>query len=183
MNGKGEITGNERKYHFIGEFKNGIKNGFGKEVTWEHIYEGFFSNNKKHGKGKLIFKTSFDSYEGNFIENQLTGIGFYTWANKDTYKGTFVNGKMDGEGIYRWKNGKTYEGQYLDGIKEGYGVIRENNQIVFEGEFKNGVPNGRGFVIKNGKKVKITMENGKMIVSSDTENKDIKGKIIYNFSN
>lgn len=162
LNGKGIVNGNDGRYSFIGEFKDGEKNGFGKETTFEYIYEGFFLNNKKNGKGKLLFKTTFDFYEGNFIDNNMTGEGFYSWANKDTYKGSFINGKMHGQGIYTWQSGRTYEGSYINGIKEGWGILRHNNKILYEGEFKDGVPDGTGYVYKKSIKTKITMKRGKI---------------------
>jgi len=145
-----------------------LKCGLGKEIISEYIYSGNFSNDKKNGKGKLIFKTTHDSYEGNFIENQMTGKGYYIWANKDSFKGTFVNGKMDGNGVYKWKNGRIYEGKYENGIKEGFGILKDNINILYEGEFKKGVPEGEGYVYKNGLKTKIKMEGGKVAKNSDT---------------
>ena len=42
----------------------GKKNGFGREVNNENEYEGFWIDNQKSGKGKLIFLDQ-SVYEGN----------------------------------------------------------------------------------------------------------------------
>ena len=72
------------------------------EETNEHIYEGDFKYDKKNGNGKLTYKLLKDTYEGEFKDNNITGVGFYTWVNKDTYNGSFLNGKMHGKGLYKW---------------------------------------------------------------------------------
>jgi len=160
-----------------------VKKGNGKETTIDYVYSGNFSNDKKNGQGKLVFKATLDSYEGIFIDNQITGNGQYIWATQDSYIGTFIDGKMDGKGIYRWRNGRIYEGAYKNGIKEGYGILRDNYNIIYEGEFKNGVPEGYGFVYKNGVKTKIKMEGGKVAKNTEscvimsTETTIQKGKI------
>ena len=105
-------------YLYKGEFKNSLKESYGKEDCDDYIYEGQYKEDKKEGKGKLTYKKTLDSYEGTFSNNFINGAGFYTWKNKHTYEGTFLNGKMHGKGTYKWPDGGEYIGEYFDNIKE-----------------------------------------------------------------
>ena len=147
---------------YIGDFVNGVREGKGKEETKELVYEGQFSKDKKNGKGKLIYKLLNDSYEGDFVDNLITGEGKYKWTNGETYEGSFVNGKMHGRGIYRWPDGGVYEGEYINNIKEGKGVFKWANGKIFDGEFKKGKPSGPGFLTVRDKKFKVIFKDGKL---------------------
>ena len=147
---------------YIGDFVNGVREGRGKEETNEHVYEGQFSKDNKNGKGKLIYKLLNDSYEGDFVDNLITGVGTYRWTNGETYVGSFVGGKMHGKGIYRWPDGGVYEGEYTNNIKEGKGIFKWANGKVFEGEFKNGKPSGPGILTVRDRKYKVIFKDGKL---------------------
>ena len=164
INGKGikkSLNGNL----YIGDFVEGLREGKGKEETNEHVYEGEFKNDKKNGSGKLEYKLLKDTYEGEFKDNCITGIGFYTWANKDSYKGSFVNGKMHGKGLYKWPDGGEYYGDYVNNIKEGKGVFKWVNGKVFEGPFRKGRPNGIGKLRTNNREVDVEFKEGKLITN------------------
>ena len=152
---------------FEGNFINGIKNGFGKEDCTDHNYEGEYKNDQKNGEGKLYFKLLKDTYEGNFIDNNITGNGTYIWNNGEKYIGNFLNGKMDGKGKYFWPDGSYYEGDYINNIKEGNGKFKWSNGKIYEGPFKNGNPNGKGILTVNHISYEVNFVDGV-----------IKGKII-----
>ena len=78
---------------YVGEFENGIKNGYG-------VY--YFSNG--------------DVYEGNFKDDKRNGYGVYYFSNGDEYEGNFENGQITGEGTYRWASGRVYTGVFENGI-------------------------------------------------------------------
>ena len=46
---------------------------------------------KRHGVGKLIL-ASGNVYEGQFIDDEMTGVGVYTWKDGSKYTGEFVKG-------------------------------------------------------------------------------------------
>ena len=48
---------------YMGEFRNGVKDGQGRYEFKSGVYVGEFKLNKMHGKGKLIYKNK-DTYEG-----------------------------------------------------------------------------------------------------------------------
>lgn len=137
LNGKGEKFSSNGN-HYEGEFLDGLRNGEGIETTKEHVYEGNFENDKKNKKGKLIYKNIKDSYEGNFLDNNITGKGEYKWENGDIFIGDFINGKMHGRGLYKWPDGGEYEGEYINNIKEGNGRFKWSNGKIYEGPFIGG---------------------------------------------
>ena len=71
---------NESNYYF-GQFKNGLKEGYGIEYS-----ELFFSQKEK--------------YEGYFSEDKRNGIGIYILEKEYKYKGEFRNNEKNGIGIY-----------------------------------------------------------------------------------
>ena len=175
INGKANGKGMKKNINnciYIGDLINNLKDGYGKEETNEHIYEGEFKNDKKNGNGKLIYKLLNDIYEGEFKDNCITGVGFYTWKNKDIYKGSFVNGKMHGKGFYKWPDGGEYYGDYYNNIKEGNGKFKWPNGRIFEGQFKNGKPNGFGKLIIGKNEFKVEFKDGRLV----TNIKELKNK-------
>ena len=165
LNGKGEIIKideHRRKNIFKGDIKNFKKEGKGEERTNDYFYEGEFSNDLRHGKGKIIYNKG-DSYEGQFTEGEITGKGFYTWNNKHTYFGDFIGGKMHGRGLYKWTDGNQYEGEYINNIKEGQGEFKWKDGRIYKGNFQKGKPHGKGLLTVNGITFDALFENGKYI--------------------
>ena len=127
--------------HYKGRFNNqNQKDGYGEEISKAYNYNGNFYQDKKNGEGKIIYKNSNEIYEGNFINNALTGKGVYTWGNGDYYTGDFINGKMHGNGEYIWPEGGKYAGEYINNIKEGKGIFHWTNGRIYEGNFSKGKP-------------------------------------------
>jgi len=61
---------------YVGQWVNGLREGLG-TFTWSEkspesgkSYEGEYKNNRRHGKGKLIFEGGYVE-EGNWIDNKL----------------------------------------------------------------------------------------------------------------
>ena len=71
---------NESNYYF-GQFKNGLKEGYGIEYSelffsQKEKYEGYFSEDKRNGIGIYILEKEY-KYEGEFRNNEKNGIGIY----------------------------------------------------------------------------------------------------------
>ena len=62
------------------------------------------------------------SYTGEFLTNNIHGVGTYLWNDGRKYVGEWKDNKMSGNGVYSWPDGRRYEGEYVDDKKEGYGV-------------------------------------------------------------
>ena len=43
-------------------------------------------------------------YEGDLVDNKMTGRGIYSWANGRMYEGDFIDGKRHGRGIFTFAN-------------------------------------------------------------------------------
>ena len=117
----------------------------------------------KNGFGIIIFFNSGDKYEGNFIDDEITGYGKYIWKNKCIYEGDFFEGKLHGRGIYKWPNGMEYVGEYYNNVKEGKGRFKWKNGLIFNGNFLEGKPDGKGQLIYKNKIKDVEYENGNFI--------------------
>ena len=99
LNGNGdmkEFNSYNGKLYFEGEYKNGERNGYGKEYNLaDKIFEGEYLNGKRHGKGKE-----------------------YGSRERLKFEGEYKNGKKNGKGKEYDKNGNLiFEGNYLDGSR------------------------------------------------------------------
>ena len=143
----GELNGQLKSFNEIDgtyfeiEYKNGKKNGKGKEIeNGEIIFEGEYLYDYKR-KGK------------EFIKGRLIYEGEYLFDVKWNGKGYDEKGNI----IYELNNGngkvKEYdknrilisECEILDGKK--HGICKEYNykgKLIFEGEYLNGKKNGKG---------------------------------------
>ena len=161
QNGEGEFI-DLNGYQYNGNFKNGIKTGFGKMAYLDNkVYMGIWANDKPEGRGKEILKNG-DFYEGNFANGLYHGEGIYTSKNGDTYTGFYVNGLFDGTYTHYLKSSnETYTEIYKGGVfvssKKNEKVIPKNTNPnakyetltyatgdVYEGYTVNGKRNGLG---------------------------------------
>ena len=70
------------KLEYKGDIKNFKKEGEGEEICQDYIYKGRFHNDKKNGKGKIKYIQNGDEYEGDFLNDQITGTGRYLNINQ-----------------------------------------------------------------------------------------------------
>ena len=129
---------------YIGEYKNGEKNGQG-TVTW----------------------TSGDKYFGEWINDRRSGQGTYTWANGDIYNGRFKDGKLTGHGTITYPDGNKYVGKYNNGKRHGQGTFTwgdgEWSGDKYVGEWKNDDRTGQGtYTYSNGRKEVGEFKNNKL---------------------
>ena len=125
---------------FEGIFKNGMKNGKGKEYDGnlkDIIFEGEYKDNKRNGKGKEYFLNEKLKYEGEYENGKRNGKGIeYNSEGEVIFEGEYLNGK-------RWNGiGKehyyfhVFRGKYKNGQKwKGKEYSEGSNQIIFEGEY------------------------------------------------
>ena len=134
----------EKKIEVPADFK-----GYGKfEFQNKIIYQGqFYQKNGikyRDGKGKITHP-SFDNteigketYEGDWVEDQMTGYGVYIYSNGDRYEGQFSNGFHNGLGKYYFTDGSKYEGEWKDHKMHGSGKYWDINGVLWAGEFREG---------------------------------------------
>lgn len=121
------------------------------------LFEGYFINGKKNGRGKYIWANG-DIFDGNWVDGKRTGKGRITWSDGDTYEGEWKNGKRCGRGKLiqygKSPSGETYmkysyDGEWLDSKEHGHGICVEGDfgwekmDKVFEGEWVDGKRQGR----------------------------------------
>lgn len=132
---------------YTGEWKNGMKDGFGIH-HWPDgsIYEGDWKNDKAFGKGKLTHADG-DVYEGEWSDDKANGHGVYTHSNGAKFTGMWKDDKQHGKGVEIWPDGARYEGEYLEGKKCGKGVLSFADGSRYEGEFFNNDIHGYGIYV------------------------------------
>jgi hypothetical protein len=125
------------KLDFIGDYVNGVKEGYGIMNIKEGIYEGEMKN-------------------GNF-----NGIGKFTFNDKRKYEGEFVNNKMEGYGILYLPNNKIFVGHFKNDLQDGFGVFYTQKKIYI-GFWQNMLLNGEVIIIEENKRKKQIWEEGKI---------------------
>lgn len=144
-----KIYDNGDKY--IGQLKNGKKNGKGKMFYADKsYYDGEWNNDLKNGQGHQTLSNG-DAYDGTFKNNLMEGYGNYTYKNGRTYEGQFANNLMEGKGRYKFTTGNEYIGDFQKGLFNGKGTFLYSNGDRYEGLYKNGKKNGAGiYYFKSG---------------------------------
>ena len=146
--GKGEMEYFNGKY--IGEWKNGLREGFGIYINNNgDKYIGNWKNNLEEGDGRYIYKNG-DIYDGSFKEGKNEGRGILKFNNIDNiiqFYGEWKKDKKNGEGIIYYQNGDEIEGLWEDNIMNNKKVkIRYINGDEYIGECNNNKRNGKGIM-------------------------------------
>ena len=118
--------------------------GFGVLTLNNSTYEGEFTNGKISGLGIYTVPGHFKYYgECSEITSNIraflsTGCGVRSFDNGNEYAGDFKLGGFSGFGVYSYANGDKYEGEFSNGKFHGRGVFTYANGDIYEGEFKLG---------------------------------------------
>ena len=158
-------------FHYVGDFDNGKKSGFGTlyNKNTGTIYEGHFLNDERFGEGLEYKEGTSYSYKGAWARNQKNGYGELVTDNGTKYVGYFANGEIKGKGIKTNSNGdiingnwinsdvpsgenctyignksEQYHGQIIEGKFEGYGIFIDSNGTQYEGSFVENQRTGFG---------------------------------------
>jgi hypothetical protein len=149
------VSGDKVKYE--GQWKNGLKHGFGKLAVKEgSTYEGEWKDGIKEGFGKMRWHSN-NYYEGEFRNNKINGSGYMIWFDSfEKYVGQWADCLQNGKGIQIWYESKgefkylrnRYIGEFKNGFRHGYGVFLYSNGSKFEGMWENNSKNGFGIYTK-----------------------------------
>ena len=99
---------------YSGSLENRLPHGNGKAEYFfsnnnpdNGIYEGYFRNGLRHGKGKMVFENG-DWYEGNYVDGRAEGFGeFFANGKKEKYIGQWINDVLHGKvSVFNTINGK-----------------------------------------------------------------------------
>ena len=160
-NGYGkEYSVDNNQLVFEGEYKNGRRNGKGKEYekNGEIIYEGEYLNGKRNGKGKENGRFAF---EGEFLRGKK-------WNGKGYEEGELIYELKNGKGFVKEYNdydGNVFEGEYENGLRNGKGTESNEYGIFFDGEYLNG-RKWNGKIIDIQGNVACELKNGKGVYKS-----------------
>lgn len=152
-----EYNNNELFKNYKGYFKEGRKDGFGKEIYINgEFFIGYFKNNLKNGKGKLFNKYNSIKLESEWINDLAQErkyiIEYYDNGNKK-FEGECNGLNKDGIGKeYNYKEELIYEGNYINNERVN-GKIYLNGFVIFNGIFINNEPNKGKFYHENGVKL------------------------------
>ena len=108
---------------------------------------GWFYNGAFHGKCRFHIGLH-DTYEGDMVDNKITGRGKYIWQNDQEYDGEWLNDEQSGYGVYKSLKGKLYEGNFLKSKRHGRGKVTYSNGMTIEGTWKQGLKDGLLYKIK-----------------------------------
>ena len=141
---------NENGEKYIGEIKNGLKDGKGilyynkDDEKKRKKYEGEYKNGKREGKG-IMYWNNGDRYEGEYKNGKKEGKRIYYQNNGNRYEGEYKNGKRERKGIMYWNNGDRYEGEFKNDEREGKGIMYYNNGKIEDGDWKDNKFQKKGF--------------------------------------
>jgi hypothetical protein len=124
---------------YVGEYKNGTRNGQGTETFANgQKYVGEYKNGARNGQGTFTFPNG-DKYVGEYKNDKRNGQFTVTYNNGDTYVGEFKNDQKDGQGTYTFSDGRKYVGEYKGSRRNGQGVfLYANGKIGRSGVWKDG---------------------------------------------
>ena len=110
-------------------------------MTWRTggRYDGEYVNDKMTGYGMMTWADG-RRYEGQWLEGRCTGHGVTTFKSGSRYVGSYVMDKMQGRGCYSFADGRRYEGEYEANQKHGRGVYKWANGLLFTGTWAHGAP-------------------------------------------
>ena len=96
-----------------------------------------------HGKGYIKFPNGA-YYDGDFLNNTLTGMGIYHYKDGTVYVGQLKNAYRHGKGFFDWKDGATYEGTFVNDKIDGYGILKFIDGSKYTGCWENNFRTGEG---------------------------------------
>ncbi len=122
----------------------GVRDGIGRYLFPDgSYYNGQWDNDQMSGMGRLDMKNG-DCYVGEFHKNKRDGQGMCTYANGCTYNGSWSKDHRQGDGIQWFDNGDKYEGEWDHDMMDGEGSYVWYDGVKYKGQYKNGKRHGIG---------------------------------------
>ena len=134
------------KLSFSSDFLKGMKDRVDKSFT-DGEYFRQMKDGQRNGKGRFIWVTKGDMYEGDWKDDMMHGKGLYIFSNGKVYYGDWFEGEMHGKGVMKYSDGY-YEGDWVHDKREGKGKFFYTADIekgdIYEGEWRDDEKNGKG---------------------------------------
>lgn len=107
------------------------------------VYKGNWVDNNISGVGKMTYPNR-DVYVGNWQNNMKSGRGKMNYANRDVYVGHWQNDMKSGMGKMTYANRDVYVGHWQNNMKSRRGQMTYANRDVYDGHWQNDMKSGRG---------------------------------------
>lgn len=152
---KVRVVGSTGKFEVKTGFWGWTTESFKGKVEYRYpngdLYVGEVHGQHFNGKGKMFWKSTGNTYEGDWAYGFRTGKGRFTWADGTYHEGDFVRGKYEGYGIHTYTDGGKYEGQFHDDKRNGKGKMTWPNGDTYVGDWVENFRTGKGrYVWANG---------------------------------
>ena len=183
--GKGKIVNSNNEIIYEGDFLNNNLEGEGKMYHNDVYYSGEFKKNVPDGQGKIFDENENLIFDGNFKNGKALGKAIiFDKNNNIKFNGNYKNNKKNGYGIYNEGNMR-YEGYFVDNKFDGEGKIFRDNRLLYAGELKEGKMNGFGTLYDNKGNIKYIGHfiNNEKYGEEETENFENDCYYIGNFVN
>lgn len=136
-NGYGSAkTGDGQTY--TGKFVNGTLNGPGYRNYGTGNYRGEFKNNLRDGFGKYNFEGDNNYYVGYWKDGKYDGYGYYVKDNKVVTIAIYEDGKVKTPIGKSYLDGASTQQGCTGDCKNGYGSIKYTSNDSYFGYWKNG---------------------------------------------
>lgn len=123
-NGKGKVSkcGSVTSMTYNGEWKDGVRHGFGKyTLRWDkgtfppQRYEGEWKDDKRCGKGICYYgKHEENVYEGDWLNDMHDGQGVWKYENGDVVECEWRCGNKNGGGTFTFADGGSFHAEWND---------------------------------------------------------------------
>jgi hypothetical protein len=140
---------------YVGEFRDGNRNGYGTNTLAGEIYVGEWKDDKGNGQGTMTWPDG-EKYVGEFRDGKKDGQGTIIWPDGEKYTGEWRDDKINGQGTYSWPSGRKYIGGWKENYKYGYGTEIDPDGSKDVGEWKDNKKNGH---------VTVYMPDGTILLS------------------
>ena len=109
------------------------------------VYSGELYRGQPQGQGRFVYVTeegSVCTYEGEFTDGAITGLGIMTLEDGTKYMGSYDMGELNGKAaIYNPEGYKIKSGQFISGKINGLGTIYDNyGKEIYTGRFISDIP-------------------------------------------
>ena len=133
--------------------------------------------------GGILDRVDGSTYDGEFAENAMNGVGTLKLLCGDVFTGTFRNNVIHGHGRCTFANGDSYDGEYVDGRRVG-GVMKKPNGSEYVAEFGKNGEVSRLRDVSTGADIGFAAEGADASKQAATEEqgqrwKDGEGSIVY----
>lgn len=138
------------------------------------IYKGEWKSGLRHGFGKA--RSDQITFIGQFVQDQATvGRAKIKLPGGALYEGDYANNLPEGKGILISADGTKYVGEFQGGKKNGLGTIfGPDQEIIYVGEFRSGKLNGEGIKYSLDKKI---LFQGLWVDGKESQDKEVSSRI------